>query len=137
MVRAPIGYVTPKFPALFWPTSSSFDHAYLYHTRDIWLFTALWGMILSIGVYLIASLWILITHFPRKHNRRRVVAISLAYVSWGALNGFISGSLIGLLIAALYNASQFRLTPWIPFVWGLIIVIYTILSSYKFYISII
>lgn len=137
MVKAPVGYVVPPFPGLYWPSSDSFSHSYLYHISDVWMFTAVWGIILTTGVYTLAALCILVTHWRNKTRRRRVVAIALVYVLWGGANGFFAGSIIGVVIAALYNATQFRLTPWIPFVWGVIIMIYAVVSSYKFYISII
>lgn len=139
MVHAPVGYVTPPFPSIYWPFGTyrdEFKHAYLYYTSDVWKFTTIWAIILCAGLHTVAAACIAFTRW-RKRRARTTLWICLAYIIWGAFNGFVAGSVIGVIIAALYNSTQFRVTTWIPFVWGVIILIYAIVSSYKFYIKII
>lgn len=54
------------------------------------------------------------------------------YIFIGVFQAFVAGSIIGILIAAIYTATQFGVTPWIPFVYSLIITLYNIASSYSF-----
>lgn len=54
------------------------------------------------------------------------------YIVMGSLQGFIAGSAVGCMIGAIYNSGQFKVTPWIPFTFGLLIAVYNLLSSYSF-----
>lgn len=135
-MKAPVGYVAPEFPALVWPSSPGYSHAFLYSAQAAWWFTAAWATLLSGGVHALAGLWLLGTHW-RAGRRGRLVLVAAGFVLWGALTGFLAGSLLGVLIGTLYDAAQFRLTPWVPFVWGVNVVVYAVLSSYSFYVGII
>lgn len=68
-------------------------------------------------------------------NTKLLVLAVATYIFSGAFLGFFSGSMVGLLIAAVYNSAQFRVTPWIPFVFSLIIMLFNIASSYSFTVS--
>lgn len=56
----------------------------------------------------------------------------LVYILVGAFQGFVAGSVVGVLIAAIYDSAQFKVTTWIPFVYSLIITLYNISDSYSF-----
>lgn len=65
-------------------------------------------------------------------NRKVIIAAVFLYIIIGAVQGFIAGSVVGVLIAAIYNSTQFKVTTWIPFVYSIIITLYNISSSYSF-----
>lgn len=54
------------------------------------------------------------------------------YIIVGAFQGFVAGSIVGVLIAAVYDSAQFKVTTWIPFVYSLIITLYNISDAYSF-----
>ncbi len=214
MVSAPIGYERPPFPSLYWPLGPDrhkFQASFLYHFRDIWLFTMTWSVIWMAGVYTASACIILITHYLGGRRRRdqiyplspqlqsqsqsqlqepqpqepqpqlhpqhsqlqtpysqgdrielheltfnhiydttistynhyfasslfsknnKVLFLTIGmYIFVGVFQAFVAGSIIGILIAAIYTATQFGVTPWIPFVYSLIITLYNIASSYSF-----
>lgn len=131
----PIGYETPRFPSLYWPLGENqvlFDNSSLYYFVDIWRFTMIWSLIFSTGVHLLVCLYIIISKINSKFKATYIIVIFIVYTIYGALQGFVAGSLMGLLLAAVYQASQFKLTTWIPLCWGLAVSIFCIISGYKF-----
>lgn len=65
-------------------------------------------------------------------NRKILIFTVFAYIVIGAFQGFVAGSVVGVLIAAIYDSAQFKVTTWIPFVYSLIITLYNIADSYSF-----
>ncbi|KAG0675478.1 hypothetical protein C6P40_005139 [Pichia californica] len=65
-------------------------------------------------------------------NTKMHIFTILAYIFVGAFQGFVAGSVVGVLIAAIYDSAQFKVTTWIPFVYALIITLYNISDSYSF-----
>lgn len=65
-------------------------------------------------------------------NKKVLIFTAFTYIIIGAFQGFVAGSIVGVLIAAIYNAAQFKVTTWIPFVYSLVITLYNIASSYSF-----
>lgn len=182
MAVAPIGYVKPPFPSLYWPLGVNSDdfQSFLYYTRDIWEFTTIWTIIFMTGVYTICACIFLITHYIRSHRHPAILnkesefednennielhemnynhlyktTIStyqhyfvnsifagntklhlftiFIYILVGAFQGFVAGSIVGVLIAAIYNSAQFKVTTGIPFIYSIIITLYNISDSYSF-----
>lgn len=60
------------------------------------------------------------------------IAICCIYVLVGAFQGLFIGSIVGVLIAAIYTAAQFKITTWIPFVYAIITVLFNLSSAYSF-----
>lgn len=57
-LNIPIGYTTPRFPALYWPlgaTQSEYQQLFLYYSIDIWKFTVYWSLILFGAIYLLVG----------------------------------------------------------------------------------
>ncbi|KAG9072297.1 hypothetical protein KI688_000066 [Linnemannia hyalina] len=46
-------------------------------------------------------------------------------------HGYFIGSLVGLAIAAIYNAGAYRMSTWVPMLWGLIQALVVIMGSYS------
>jgi hypothetical protein len=44
----------------------------------------------------------------------------IIYAVIAAMEGLLAGSITGALLGGVYNAGYFRMSTWIPFVWGLI-----------------
>lgn len=60
------------------------------------------------------------------------IAIFCVYVVVGAFQGLFIGSIVGVLISAIYTAAQFKITTWIPFVYAIISVLFNLSSAYSF-----
>lgn len=65
-------------------------------------------------------------------NKNTVFITAFGYIIVGAFQGFLSGSVVGIVLGAIYDAAQFRMTTWIPFVFSLVITLYNIASAYPF-----
>lgn len=53
------------------------------------------------------------------------------YMIIGAIEALIAGSLVGLVLGAVYNAGFFRMSVWTPLFWGIINMLVLILSSFR------
>ncbi|KAF8419650.1 hypothetical protein EV426DRAFT_700795 [Tirmania nivea] len=49
----------------------------------------------------------------------------------GGVEAVVGGSVVGLILAAVYNAGYFRMSTWIPCVWGVINTLVLVLSSFS------
>ncbi|KAI9374007.1 hypothetical protein BJX61DRAFT_348567 [Aspergillus egyptiacus] len=126
--RVPINYVTPAFPSLYNPFSSRSNVAfYLYHTRDIWRFTLCWTTIFYAACYLAVAAWALIM---QGRNWRICLAVPVVYVVIAGLEALIAGSIVGAMLGSVYEAGNFRMSTWIPTIWGGVNILVLILSSF-------
>ncbi|VUG16982.1 DEBR0S1_30526g1_1 [Brettanomyces bruxellensis] len=66
-----------------------------------------------------------------KESSRFLLLIVAVYVFIGVFEGFVSGSLIGILAGAIYNSAQLKMTTWIPFAYSLVVAAFNIVSSYS------
>lgn len=57
--------------------------------------------------------------------------IPVVYLTVGGLEALLSGSLVGLIVGAVYNAGYFKMSTWTPFLWGLINCLIVILGSFR------
>ncbi|GMF08166.1 unnamed protein product [Ambrosiozyma monospora] len=69
-------------------------------------------------------------------RRKNLLAIFFLYIFVGAIQSFVSGSLVGLLICAIYKSGAFKMNTWIPCVYGIIITLYNVITSYSLTIAI-
>lgn len=65
-------------------------------------------------------------------NKNTVFITVFGYIIVGAFQGFLSGSIVGIVLGAIYDSAQFRMTTWIPFIFSLMITLYNISSAYPF-----
>jgi hypothetical protein len=56
--------------------------------------------------------------------------IPIVYAVIAATEAFVAGSVVGGLMGGVYNAGFYRMSTWIPFVWGLINTVVLVLSSF-------
>ncbi|KAG0290787.1 hypothetical protein BGZ98_003294 [Dissophora globulifera] len=126
----PSDYTTPPWPSLYWPITDPIGHGiFMYYPKDIWLFTTYWTLIFIVSIYTLAGLWACLV-FSRKHYKWAIL-LPILFMVTGAFIAFISGSLVGLAIAAIYNAGAYRMSTWVPFLWGLIQALVVIMGSYS------
>ncbi|KAK9479854.1 hypothetical protein V1514DRAFT_304182 [Lipomyces japonicus] len=126
-VYIPLGYVTPDFPSLKWPTGRRLDSQYyLYYRYDIWKFTLFWTLILYAVAHGVAALWAVLM------NRRVKSAVVFSiYLGVGLIEALISGSIIGAILGLIYTAGLFTMSTWIPFVWGVVQLFVVIMTGYS------
>ncbi|EGW31651.1 uncharacterized protein SPAPADRAFT_141055 [Spathaspora passalidarum NRRL Y-27907] len=142
-LNIPIGYSTPSFPSLFWPlgpTRSAYQVALLYYTIDIWKFTVWWTLILFGGLYTIVGIIAAASSLLNKSRHNLNIggveimmsfSIVFFYLIIGLTRGFCSGAVVGIVVAAIYNAGSLTMSTWIPMTWAIAQVLYDIASSYS------
>lgn len=137
----PIGYSTPEFPSIFWPigaTRPSYLKSFLYYSWDIWRFTVFWSLLLSGGLYFCVGVLSCCSSILNSHRHNTLhsfkaftcVFILVFYVFTGLLKGFIGGAIIGVILAAIYQAGNLTMSCWIPLTWAIAQILYDIASSY-------
>ncbi|KAK5002504.1 hypothetical protein BJ546DRAFT_1057592 [Cryomyces antarcticus] len=53
---APLDYISPPFPSLYWPFPvQGYQANYLYYARDVWRYTLTWTLIFYGAVHIVAS----------------------------------------------------------------------------------
>jgi len=131
--NAPVGYTTPKFPSLsFHLTETPYTSPLLFYSWDIYVFTVYWHLIFSVGfhVAIVAVAHIIGRRVERKYLTRFLWTL-LIYIALGAFYGFAIGSFIGLLLGTVYRAGALHMTTWVPFTWGLLVMVFAIITSYE------
>lgn len=146
---APLGYVTPSWPSLYWPLppDSARTH-YLYHPGDILRFTVYWTLILVGGIHFITALWACTIQW---RNWKLIWIVPPIFVFIGGIEALIAGSIVGGLyvrasrtsdnqetdgsyrLGGVYQAGYFEMSTWIPFVWAVINTLVLILASFAIY----
>lgn len=126
--QSPAGYVAPSFPALsFHVSNNPYTSPHLYYSWDIYRFTVYWYLIFSTGFHVIAAL----TGGILSRNLKRTIWTTVVFTAVGAFFGFMVGSIVGLILGTVYRAGALKMTPWIPFIWSLLTMIYMTASSYS------
>lgn len=124
----PVGYTVPKFPALTMQFKrNDFSSEYLFYTIDIWKFTLYWTLIIFFAFYCAAGVIAAVC-------QRRFfsgIAIIVVYMLWGLFQAFFSGSIVGLLLAAVYKSGSLTMNTWVPLIWGIAQILYVVVLSYS------
>lgn len=145
LLNVPIGYVTPRFPLLYWPlgpTHGLYEQLFLYYLGDIWRFTVYWLLICFSAAYAAVGLCAAASVLckARLHAQlagvrrlavRGLLLVLALYLFSGAAQGFLTGAVVGLVLQAIYLAGLLSMSTWIPFSWGLAEIVYHICSSYS------
>lgn len=142
----PIGYSTPPFPSLYWPlghSANEYEALFLYYSKDIWRFTVYWALVFYALAYGIAGVCACVNMFWRMSRQNQTashyslfqhtlpILVLVLYLFVGLLYAFLSGSVIGLVLNAIYRAGSLTMTTWIPFCFGIALMTYHIASSYS------
>ena len=119
---APDGSVTPPFPGLGIPDSA------LLTIHDAWYFTLIWTVIVYEAFHLAASAYAL---FVQRNNLNFVWIVPVVFAAVAGIEALLAGSVVGLILGAMYQAGDFRMSTWVPFVWAWINLLVLILSSFS------
>lgn len=125
--NVPVGYTVPKFPSVYPIYTREFEVAYLYYTYDIWRFTLFWTLIIYVPAHLASAI------FAVTMQRRFLSGLMIigVYLVMSGIQAFVSGTIAGLMLAAIYKSGLFAMTTWIPFSWAFTITFYMIRNSYS------
>lgn len=144
--NVPIGYSTPAFPSLYLPVglhSDEYEALFLIYTSDIWRFSVYWALIFYSLTYGIVGICACVSMFWRSSRQHqmdrqhcklqhlRLLIVFALYMFLGLLNAFLSGSVTGLVLNAIYRAGSLTMTTWIPFCFSISLMSYHIASSYS------
>ncbi|TGO41557.1 hypothetical protein BHYA_0020g00560 [Botrytis hyacinthi] len=129
---APLDYSTPPFPSLYWPVHAKPGvPIYLYYAHDIWRYTLLWTLIVYGITHIAVAAWAVAMQLGKGKNAWQYAwIIPLVYALIAGIEALLAGSLVGLILGAVYNAGWFQMSTWIPFIWALINVLVLIISSF-------
>ncbi|KAF7888866.1 hypothetical protein EAF00_009166 [Botryotinia globosa] len=129
---APLDYSTPPFPSLYWPLHPKPGVPnYLYYAHDIWRHTLLWTLIVYGITHMAVAAWAVAMQLGKGKNAWQYAwIIPLVYALIAGIEALLAGSLVGLILGAIYNAGYFQMSTWIPFIWALINVLVLIISSF-------
>lgn len=157
----PLSYVVPPFPSLYWPIRATPNAPkYLYYATDMWRFTLYWTLI-TIGVaHILVAMWAVLMQYysamqkkkwlrspgaskltpknrkltgqnPVAQTTRWVWLVPVVYLGIGGMEALLSGSIVGLILGAVYDAGYFKMSTWTPLFWGIINLLVLILSSFR------
>ncbi|KAF7719518.1 Uncharacterized protein PECH_001511 [Penicillium ucsense] len=124
--RVPINYQTPSFPSLYDPLQQNTAY-YLYHTNDIWRFTLYWTFIFYGATHLLVAAYTVLTHF---RHWSIIWLVPIVYAIIAAVEALLAGSIIGLVLGAVYEAGNFRMSTFLPMIWGGVNVMVLIVTSF-------
>jgi len=157
----PRSYVTPEFPALYWPVHAQPGEAqYLYYLGDIYRYTLYWTLTTIVSAHFFVATWAVLMQFNSASQRRKYLAspagkrlsaknrkllgenpiretlgwvwmIPIVYIVMGGLEALLGGSIVGLVLGAVYNAGYFRMSTWTPLIWGIINMLVLVVSSFR------
>ncbi|TNY22004.1 hypothetical protein DMC30DRAFT_415547 [Rhodotorula diobovata] len=121
----PDGYVEPSWPGFY--LLGAEEAKYLYRPEQIWRFTLYDTLVLFGAVFFLAGC-LCGANFARRHPRLALAA-PVVYSAVGMTLGFVSATIVGYALAALYNAAFLRMSCWIPAIWSLVQLFVLILAS--------
>ncbi|KAK2608791.1 hypothetical protein QQS21_002648 [Conoideocrella luteorostrata] len=130
----PPNYETPSFPSLSVKTLQDLtpNRAYtLFYITDVWKFTVIWTLITFTFFHLGAVLIALFNHGLKKSSWRFLWAVPIIYILIAGIEAILAGSIVGLILGAVYKAGYYEMNTWIPCTWGFINVLIVIISSFS------
>lgn len=91
--EAPLSYVPPPFPSLYWPFPVGGTQEYwLYDALSMWRFTLLWTIISVTGVHLVAASYAVMM---QRRKWKTVWLVPVLYCMVGGIESVIAGNVIG------------------------------------------
>ncbi|KAI2642666.1 integral membrane protein [Xylaria nigripes] len=123
----PSDYHVPQFPSLCWPPHSCL----IYTVYDSWRFTLIWTLILFTVFHLGATAIALLVQVGKPRSTwKYLVVIPIVYAIVAGSEALVAGSVVGSILGAMYTVACYKMSTWIPFIWGLINVLILIISSF-------
>lgn len=134
---------------------------YLYSLEDIWRFTLYWTLLTIPIAHIVVATWAVMMQYSTAYQRHRflyhsedgaklskknrkllgekplqecttwVWLIPALYIFVGGIEAILAGSLVGLILGAVYNAGYFRMSTWTPFIWSIVNMLVLILGSFR------
>lgn len=49
----------------------------------------------------------------------------------GGIEALMAGSIVGLVLGAVYNAGYFKMATWTPLAWGIVNMLVLVVSSFR------
>ncbi|KAM3512927.1 hypothetical protein MY11210_003410 [Beauveria gryllotalpidicola] len=133
MSEPPPNYKTPPFPSLNVHTLSdeTSNKIYtLYRIGDIWRFTVVWTVIVYALFHMGAVMVAFMTHGFKRRSWKLLWLAPIVYLSVAGLAAVLSGSIVGLVVGAVYRSGSYEMNTWIPCIWGFICLLILIISSF-------
>ena len=157
----PLSYLAPEFPSLYWPVHANpGESRYLYFLKDIYRYTLYWTLITTVAAHACSAAWAVLMQVASATQRRKYInsprgkaldaknrkllgespveetlswvwIVPLVYLIIGASEALVAGSLVGLVLGAVYNAGYFRMSTWTPLLWGVINMLVLVVSSFR------
>ncbi len=157
----PLSYTIPEFPSLYWPIHASpGDPKYLYYFTNIWRFTLNWTLIATGAAHVLVAIWAVLMQFVSALHRRAylksaagqslsaknrkllgenpvsdtvgwVWLVPLIYFVIGGIEALMAGSIVGVVLGAVYNAGYFKMSTWTPLFWGIINMLVLVVASFR------
>jgi len=157
----PLSYTTPPFPSLYWPVRARpGEPKYLYALNDIWRYTLYWTLITVLAAHIVVAAWAVLAQFLSANQRRKFLAsssgqrlssknrkligqnpigetvgwvwlIPVVYLVIGGVEALLGGSLVGVVLGAVYDAGYFRMSTWTPLLWGIINMLVLVLGGFR------
>ncbi|POR35638.1 Uncharacterized protein TPAR_04150 [Tolypocladium paradoxum] len=130
----PPNYHTPRFPSLHLRILSDPTPQRMYtlfYIKDVWRFTLIWTLITFAVFHLGAVLVALFTHGWKKSSWKYLWAVPVVYLVTAGLEALLAGSIVGLIIGAVYRAGYYEMNTWIPCIWGFVNVLVLIIASFS------
>lgn len=99
---APIDYIPPGFPSLYWPYRAKPGVAnYLYYTGDIWRYTFYWTIINFAVVHVLVAAYAILMHVGKgKKAWKWVWILPLIYLFIAAVEAVLAGIFVGLMLVS-------------------------------------
>ncbi|KAJ2906853.1 hypothetical protein MKZ38_010351 [Zalerion maritima] len=122
-------YTVPSFPSLYWPpVKPTYSLRYIY---DVWRFTLTWTFIIYAIFHVSAALITLVMQAGKRPSAWKYLwTIPLLYVLAAGVEALFAGSIVGIVLGAVYSSGDLIMSTWIPFLWAWINVLVLIISSF-------
>ncbi|KAI1406702.1 hypothetical protein F4819DRAFT_440157 [Hypoxylon fuscum] len=125
----PENYHSPAFPSLCWPPQN--PYCALYSVWDSWRYTLLWTLILYALFHMGATGVALFMQIGKPRSVwKYLIAVPVIYALVAGAEAIFTGSIVGLVLGAVYVSGCYEMPTWIPFLWGWINVLILIVSSF-------
>ncbi|KAI1769029.1 hypothetical protein GGR53DRAFT_475448 [Hypoxylon sp. FL1150] len=125
----PDDYRSPPFPSLCWPPQN--PYCSLYTVWDSWKFTLLWTLILFALFHMGSTGIALSMQIGKPRSAWKYLwIVPIVYAVVAGAEALFTGTIVGLVLGAVYISGCYEMPTWIPFIWGWINVIVLIVSSF-------
>ncbi|KAI2630769.1 hypothetical protein GGR54DRAFT_584140 [Hypoxylon sp. NC1633] len=125
----PDNYSSLTFPSLCWPPQD--PYCALYTIWDSWRYTLFWTLILYALFHMGATGIALSMQIGQPRSVwKYLMAVPVIYALVAGAEALFTGSIVGLVLGAVYISGCYGMPTWIPFIWGWINVLILIVSSF-------